>query len=1082
MADDDTNALPPLPPGATFVPNQPAELPPLPEGAIFVPATPKEQVTSKITYGEPVLNPQGLPYAAGTTPPGSITRLPGELGQPAYDPDLSFYQNWKRGAYIPDFDITDPSTWDRAIMKKQVEGWQTAEQGFTQMTNPLAKGTTPGRQLVGGTTKIVSGLGEAAAPFVLPPLMVGAPIPTLVGMGVGALAGWGAGETGKALGLAPEYQEGLSALGNLVGGAAAAGFADAMMPYLRIGPGALTNAQAAAIQYAKQYKIPVSAALQTAREWVTKLQEKTASTGVAARSQAATEAALGRQAQALGGAPVTPEAAGAGINRALEQVVPARPTMPGATPEAAGAGLRTAVESRMPAVPTMPGATVTPEEAGAGVIAGLTGAKPAAPAAGVPTIPEVAGAGVEAGLGQAESAYAAGARKRYQEFGSIEADNAKPVIVGYQDVNVGTMNGTPVIQREPIYEQIGFPTDMRNAKATLAPFRDELMKELPIGLRETSTGLQALNNLLDGPDVMSATIADKYLGTIKGIRRERGVNDRTKYLLGQAVDAVSPAVDQAAALGGPDAVEALAEGRRLTTAKYATRQTAESLPDEPVGIFKMMTSPADIKVNLLRDIQTHAPESLPAIGRAYDQGMLETAQTDPDAAIRSWDRLGDATKGMLFSPDQIMDRNRYFAALKPIQATLDSLGKEPVKVFNKITTGGDASLNLLRTVQSQAPNSVPLVGQAYHQGLMETAGQNLPAAIRAWRSLGDATKQILLPADQIAKTDQFFRVAEPIQGLLGQLPEEPIKLFNKLTAGGDANINLLRDVQTHVPQSIPDIAGAYHQGLMETADQDINAAIRSWRKLGDATKQILFKPDYIANTDSFLNIAGQIQSLKLPGEPVGLFEKLTRPRDLNIDLLRAVQTHAPGSMPVVGDAYIQNLFKQDPARALSDWRDLGDNTKQILYSPQRIDDIGNQLQLRQMQAEVPQAAKPTGGTQVWSLIKRAWPEIAAGAGAYSMSGLSWVTLAKAAAFDLGLRGVVGLSKRVIARMLWNPRTAQNLIEGYRPSRTPLGAAAVGAAAAGMTRQPQQGYAKGGYLRDLERRAFSRQAALSHLMR
>jgi hypothetical protein len=266
-----------------------------------------------------------------------------------------------------------------------------------------------------------------------------------------------------------------------------------------------------------------------------------------------------------------------------------------------------------------------------------------------------------------------------------------------------------------------------------------------------------------------------------------------------------------------------------------------------------------------------------------------------------------------------------------------------------------------------------------------------------------------------------------------------------------------------------------------------------WRNLGDQTKQILFSPDYAANVDRYFAVAEPIQGVLKRlggqmGEPVRLFQTITSPRDLHVNLLRDVQTHAPAALPAVGDAVAQGLFSQDPAAALKTWDQMGDGTKGILYTPARIAEIGNQLQLRQMQGAVPQAGKSSAGlvgdARSWtrSLLLKMVP-----GAAYGLYEHSTVGVAKAAAFYMAANAVAGGSKRAMGRLLWNPRAAQMLVEGYQPPRTPWGAAAIGAGAAATLPVPQvttrpPGYTKGGYLGDLERRTVDRRAVLAQLQR
>jgi hypothetical protein len=85
----------------------------------------------------------------------------------------------------------------------------------------------------------------------------------------------------------------------------------------------------------------------------------------------------------------------------------------------------------------------------------------------------------------------------------------------------------------------------------------------------------------------------------------------------------------------------------------------DSLPDEPVKLFQRLTTRRDAYINLLRDVQKQAPSSLPSVGRALLEGLFEQSRgeggtvANPKAALNAWNSVGDATKGILFSKDQI---------------------------------------------------------------------------------------------------------------------------------------------------------------------------------------------------------------------------------------------------------------------------------------------------------------------------------------------------------------------------------------------------------------------------------------------
>jgi soluble lytic murein transglycosylase-like protein len=288
---------------------------------------------------------------------------------------------------------------------------------------------------------------------------------------------------------------------------------------------------------------------------------------------------------------------------------------------------------------------------------------------------ERAGGGVAEQLRATKAQRSQEADVAYTQLRDIEAAHPQPVVTGSRRVDTGLVDarGNPIIHQEPITETISLPVDMTGAKSSLGPLVEPLARSMPLAQRQASVGLQAIHNILEGPDTISASDADLYLGAIKTILREQNVPPRSRYLLRQVLDRLDPEVDRAVAQGGPEAVKALAEGRRLTRAKYAAEGTMKALrvpeqdkfPLEPVKLFKKLATPDDVNIGVLRNVQRDAPDSLPAVGRALLEGLFDAAlgrdgKLDPAAALKKWNQIGDASKGILFRPEQVTAADRFF--------------------------------------------------------------------------------------------------------------------------------------------------------------------------------------------------------------------------------------------------------------------------------------------------------------------------------------------------------------------------------------------------------------------------------------
>lgn len=287
-----------------------------------------------------------------------------------------------------------------------------------------------------------------------------------------------------------------------------------------------------------------------------------------------------------------------------------------------------------------------------------------------PTVPEMAGKAVQKELTRRIQQQTADSHAAYSDLESMEN-------------NPANARGVPSVdpQGNPTTVQMGLPVDMRAAKAALKPLYDQLMQQMPIARQQASYGLKAIENIVNGKDFMPASEADQNLSAMKALQRE-GANAKAGYLVAKAIDQFSPAVDQAVAQAGPQATQALQDARNLWKAKAATEETLANLETEPVKLVNQLTVKKDAGINLLRDVQSKAPNSLPAVGRAYLDGLMEKAFGEggkPGTVFTEWNNLGDSTKQILFKDPQVRaDLDSFFTLAKKAAENPNPSGTAPL--------------------------------------------------------------------------------------------------------------------------------------------------------------------------------------------------------------------------------------------------------------------------------------------------------------------------------------------------------------------------------------------------------------------
>jgi hypothetical protein len=308
-----------------------------------------------------------------------------------------------------------------------------------------------------------------------------------------------------------------------------------------------------------------------------------------------------------------------------------------------------------------------------------TGERLAGRVSPVPTSPELAGRGIQHGIEDYIVDRHTDMRGHYQNFEQVATDPANTV-----QVQVGTRPGTgfmgmPGGTPVPVMQAMQLPVDLRQIKGALRPMLDEALHRMPVGQQQLSPGLQALQNLVTGPDYAPAVSLEKDLGAIKSLGRGAELpqlRDASQGMAAQATqllqDAIDHTVGQAHSPSGINALDELQMGRSEASAKRAAEEIFERLRVEPVGAFKQATMGQDLGIQHLRELQAHAPQAMPALGRAVLEHLFVKSRagsgewlSGATGAAGEWNKLGDATKDLLYGANRA-DLDSFFLLAKKI--------------------------------------------------------------------------------------------------------------------------------------------------------------------------------------------------------------------------------------------------------------------------------------------------------------------------------------------------------------------------------------------------------------------------------
>lgn len=298
-----------------------------------------------------------------------------------------------------------------------------------------------------------------------------------------------------------------------------------------------------------------------------------------------------------------------------------------------------------------------------------------------PVTVEQAGSAVRDALTKNIQRLHAEADKSYGHLRKIE-DSITPTTVTQK---IPMTDSSGVTKPEAVSMPIRMAVDVRTAKVGLQPIFDDLMREREMAPLMGGKGRAAvaLKKLLEGPDYQKLSVVDAALGDLKALARGADMPElRTEgqSIAALAVKELDKQVRLAALKAGPDALAALDKGRAATRAKYATAEVLQQLHEEPVRVVRSLTANDDAAIVKLRSVAREAPDSLPLIGRAYLEDLMDTATErggfqHADKLYADWQKLGPETKKLLFRNTRLIsDLDNFFLLAKKIVETPNPSG------------------------------------------------------------------------------------------------------------------------------------------------------------------------------------------------------------------------------------------------------------------------------------------------------------------------------------------------------------------------------------------------------------------------
>ena len=279
-------------------------------------------------------------------------------------------------------------------------------------------------------------------------------------------------------------------------------------------------------------------------------------------------------------------------------------------------------------------------------------------------------------------------QKANQEYGPFHAAAQDPANV--REVPVGVDKAG-----KPILEGMSAPIDMSAYQAALKPFLQRFTHAMTKTERNASPGVAALDEIVNGPRWKPLETVELDLGALKAASRTEmpELRDTSQALAAQAVRQLQTAIDaEAQRLGVLDSLRA---GRTATAQKHESIAILNTLRGgkplekvEPVQVYQMLTWGRDAGIQRLREVADRAPDEMPKVGRAFIQGLLDTATQSGDfekarTVFNQWTQLGPQTKKILFrNPVLVQDLDNFFGLAKKIASNPNPSGSGYIANLN----------------------------------------------------------------------------------------------------------------------------------------------------------------------------------------------------------------------------------------------------------------------------------------------------------------------------------------------------------------------------------------------------------------
>jgi hypothetical protein len=365
------------------------------------------------------------------------------------------------------------------------------------------------------------------------------------------------------------------------------------------------------------------------------------------------------------------------------------------------------------------------------------------------------------------------------------------VVVGYETGTMPTSPGfsnlAPATARVPITEAVQLPVFLQKSKRQLTDVYKSILGDprWTLPRRQNSPAFSAIEQLVNGPDVVGIEHAEQMLGAVKELAREHGGTAK------RAVRELQHAVDYTMKQADPKLFEALEKGRAATKAYHAaaevlaqikgqatrarhpeTGQPVVTITGEAAKLPEHLLGKADQTLELLQSVLKETPEAAPIIGRWYLDDLFTPALDGGfdfrrvNDMARKWNNLGVESKRLLYKdPGTLRQVELLFTqARKASEKGFGDTNPSAVKGFDALVLPRDTGIERLQAVSKVAKDVPAKIGRAWLEQALTKMGekgfdiQHGQRLFTSWNAMGPKTKAMLFGSN-VENLDAFFRLA-----------------------------------------------------------------------------------------------------------------------------------------------------------------------------------------------------------------------------------------------------------------------------------------------------------------------------------